>query len=293
MANTTRRAVAVLAGGGGKAAFQMAAERVLRESGAYTWTGLFGVSAGALNAALLCREAYDELRDIWLHVREQDVFRRFPWYRVALRIAQGKTGIYDNTPLRALIDKHIQGKPVRIPCQVGYVDLPSGGWHLAAPTTDAVWASATMPGFFEAVGPGGLVDGGLRNVTPLSAAVDALGDADEVVVITCNPRGCPPAPMPRNLLQVAERALDILESENSDGDLRETLRINDLVGQAEAQGAHLVRSDGRRLRHVPITVVEPAESLGSTLDFSQTSIRRRMAAGEAAARAVLARKAAA
>lgn len=288
-AASTRLAHLLLSGGGLKGAYEAAVERVLREEGGYRWQAVAGVSVGALSAALICREAYDELRGIWQSVKASDFYDRVSWPHVLWRIARGKRGAYDNSALRGLIERHTTGKPIRIPCSVGYTVLPSGDWVLAPPTTEAVWASATMPVVFEPL-PGGLVDGGVRAITPLAAAVDS---AVEIVAVLCNPRGQQPAPEPRNIIEVAQRSLDIALQDNGDGDLEETLRINELVKQATAQGARLTKADGSFYRHVPITVVAPSESLGDTLDDDPAVLRRRWERGEADARAVLARKAAA
>lgn len=50
---------------------------------------------------------------------------------------------------------------------------------------DAVWHSATMPVIWEPIGPRALVDGGLRNVTPLGDALDH--QPTELVVLNCSP----------------------------------------------------------------------------------------------------------
>ncbi len=289
-----RRATLVLSGGGAKGAFQVGAERVLREEGGFRWERVFGVSVGALNGALLGQERPQDLAEVWRTIREQDVQRKFSWPVVAFRVGiLGRRGLYDDRPLRATIERHVAGRPFRVPVHVGRVSLASGLYELVgserpeAEFLDAVWESATMPVVWEPVGPEGFVDGGLRNVTPLG---DALAfDPTEIAVILASPRAIEAVPPPRDLLQVALRGLtDIAVNEILVNDLREFLRVNRLVLQAAEQGATLRDESGRPYRHVRITVVEPEGPMGDTLDFSPGIIRDRMAAGEAAARRVLA-----
>jgi len=285
-----RLATLVLSGGGAKGAFQVGAERVLREELGFRWERIFGVSVGALNATLLAQEAYETLRNIWLNIREQDVHRKFPWVVVAFRLAfQGKTGIYDNSPLRKLIQQHAASHPFRVPAHVGRVSLVSGKYDLVQSSDpgflDAVWHSATMPVIWEAIGPEAHVDGGLRNVTPLGDALD-FGPT-EIVVIPCGSSEIEPTTAPVDILGAAKRSLvDIAINEIMRNDTEQLIRINSMVKQAEARGVVLRKEDGKPYRYCPITVLEPKVSLGETLDFSQESIRMRMRHGEEVARAV-------
>jgi NTE family protein len=286
-----RPATLVLSGGGAKGAFQLGAERVLREELGFRWERIFGVSVGALNAALLAQQAYSQLRELWLRIQEEDVYRKFPWPVVAFRVGlQKKLGIYDVSPLRELIRRHAGGRPFLIPAHVGRVSLVSGEYELVPSTApdflDAVWHSATMPVIWEAVGVRAFVDGGIRNVTPLG---DALAhEPAEIVVISCNAPGIEPARPPATILDVAKRSLtDITINEILRNDVEEFIRINDLVRQASEAGVTLKKPDGTPYRYCRITVIEPTVPMGDTLDFSQGEIRRRMAHGEEMARRAL------
>jgi NTE family protein len=283
-----RPATLVLSGGGAKGAFQIGAERVLREELGFRWERVFGISVGALNATLLAQQAYSQLRELWLRIRAEDIYRKYPWPIVAIRVAlQRKLGLYDDTPLRDLIRRHAAGRPFLTPAHVGRVSLLSGEYELVPNTApdflDAVWQSATMPVIWEAIGPRAYVDGGLRNVTPLGDAL-AYG-ASEIVVIACSSGLIEPAKPPSNLLDVAKRSLtDITINEILRNDVEEFIRINDLVRQGHEAGIALKKQDGTPYRYCRITVIEPAEPLGDTLDFSQESIRQRMKQGEEMAR---------
>lgn len=295
-------ATLVLSGGGAKGAFEVGAERVLREEHGYTWDRIFGVSVGALNATILAQKEYQRLSDIWFTIREKDIYKKFGWLRVAWRLAvEKKLGAYDNKPLRELIEKNAGAKPFLVPAHVGRVSLTTGEYEMVSSDApgvntreflDAVWASATMPIIWECIGPKGYVDGGLRNVTPLG---DALGySPNEIVVVVAGREQIDEVPLPKDIIAVAERSLiDITINEILKNDINEFRRINELVRQATNAGLQLKKpkknpaDPDQYYKYCPISVIYAPDSLGDTLDFSQASIRSRYASGEAAARATV------
>ncbi|MGH7521382.1 MAG: patatin-like phospholipase family protein [Gemmatimonadales bacterium] len=291
----TRRATLVLSGGGAKGAFQVGAEQVLREEGGFEWERIFGVSVGALNGALLAQREYARLLEVWRTVRREDLYRKpwwlwIPWRLVILR----KAGIYDNTPLRATIQKRIAGRPFLVPLHVGRVSLVSGAYESVRSDQstepemlDAIWQSATMAVIWEPIGPRALVDGSLRNVTPLGDALD-LG-ATELIVLNCTPDQPDFAPRPRDILDAARRSLmDITINEIMVDDVREFVRINKLVKQAKRNGFTLEREDGTPYLDCTIGVLRPRVPLGDNLDFSRTAIDERIESGRQMAREYLA-----
>src|ERR1041385_6918461 len=219
----SRRATLVLGGGGAKGAFQVGAEQVLREEAGFEWEGVFGVSVGALNGALIAQAEYARLLSVWQGITEKDVYKKFGWLKVAWRLAlEHKTGLYDGSPLRATIQRHIAGRPFLIPFHVGRVSLVSGLYEMVSTPDlgilDAIWESATMPVIWEPIGPQAYVDGGLRNVTPLADTLKF--DCTELVVIPCSPDRIDPAPRPTDILATIKRALaDITISEIFHNDL--------------------------------------------------------------------------
>lgn len=286
----TRMATLVLSGGGARGAFQVGAERVLREEHGYQWERIFGVSVGALNATMLGQGRSRELADVWRTIEEKDVYEKYTWLHVAFRVAiLKKLGLYDNAPLRKTLDRHAAGHRFRIPVHVGRVSLATGEYELVTNEQpereflDAVWQSATMPIVWEPISTAAYVDGGLRNITPLADALEF--NPTEVVVIVAGPNALERIAPPRSIVDVATRSLvDITLNEILINDIREFVRINHLVKQASDRGVELVSERGTPYRYVPITVVQPRDSLGDTLDFAPASIRRRFALGEAAAR---------
>ena len=288
-----RTATLVLSGGGAKGAFQVGAERVLREERGFEWDRVVGISVGALNATLIAQQRQDVLIEVWRSVRREDVYRSFTWLGVAWRLAVlRRLGIHDNRPLRDLIQRHAAGHPYRIPAHVGRVSLLTGDYDLVSSDApepaflDAVWQSATMPIIWEPIGEEAWVDGGLRNHTPLGDALDH--HPAEVVVIMATTEQLRPVRRPRTIVEVALRSLvDITIHEIMLDDVREFVRINRLVLQAETAGVTLEKEDGTPYRHVPITLIRPDTDLGDTLDFSREAIEVRLRAGEEAARGMV------
>jgi NTE family protein len=284
MAMMDRPATLVLSGGGAKGAFQVGAERVLREVHGFRWERVFGVSMGAVNAALLAQQAYRELSDLWVNIRELDLYRKLPWPVIALRLGLlRKLGLYDGTPLRDFIQQKIAGRPFVVPAHVGRLSLVSGKYELvpsdAKDFVEAVWQSTTMPILSEPIGPNAIVDGGLRNNTPLGDAME-FGPT-EIVVIACASPKLETAKPPTNILEVIKRGLvDITLNEILLNDVQTFVRINDIVRQAYDKGMTLRRPDGVPYRYCRITVIEPAKPLGDTLDFSPVMVRMRMRHGE-------------
>jgi NTE family protein len=287
----TRRATLVLSGGGTKGAFQVGAEQVLREQGGFEWERIFGVSVGALNGLLLAQGEHQRLLDVWHTIRQEDAYRKVWWPIIAWRLAVlRKAGIYDASALRKTIAKHAAGRPFKIPLYVGRVSLTSGGYEIVSSESpdilDAVWHSATMPIIWEPIGKGAWVDGGLRNVTPLG---DALAlDPSALVVINCSPDQPEPAEPPHDIIAAAKRAVnDIAINEIMVNDVREFVRINNLVRQARQKGLELLSETGTPYREHDIAVIRPRQPLGDVLDFSREVIAQRLEAGRAAAREFL------
>jgi NTE family protein len=87
---------------------------------------------------------------------------------------------------------------------------------------------------------------------------------------------------------VAKRSLTAITiNEILLNDVQEFIRINDLVRQGHEAGLQLKRMDGKPYKYCPITVIEPVNPMGDTLDFSRESIQRRLRHGEEVARATL------
>jgi NTE family protein len=144
----------------------------------------------------------------------------------------GRTrGIYDLGPTRALVMEHLDRGALTasgIELRMGVVGLESGGLRFVdqhgrfadngegpVDLVDAIIASSAMPLAFSPVvlGNGTYVDGGVREVCPVRAVVEA--GADHVWAIACSALGVPPdgSFASRGLLDIAFRANDIAVDE--------------------------------------------------------------------------------
>jgi NTE family protein len=273
----------VLGGGGAKGAFQVGVVEEYERAG-YRFDLYFGVSVGALNVAMLAKLGVIGLREAWFTIKEKDIHKRSNWVSALLRIAQGKKSVHDNTPLYHTAKRYLGEEPIQ--ATVGFVNLNTGEYASALATPKTVWASSTIPVLWEPV-DGNFVDGGVREITPLAEAIKQ--NPDEVVVVLCNRLDPEPAVTPRNIIEVATRALSLAMNEIARNDIEGFLRINELVKQAAANGGQLLKEDGTPYRYIPITVIQPDEPLGDTIDFDPKAILRRYHAGRKVAQRILSR----
>ena len=280
----------VLSGGGSKGAFQLGALEVLRDNG-FTYDCVAGVSVGALNGTMVASDRLERLGQIWRTIKREDVYRgEWPW--VLFNVLAGRKGLYDNTPLLELIRREVDPEAIDIPLEVGVVKLESGNYLPIRPQSsrfeELVFASTIIPVIWPPYELGGesFVDGGLRNITPLA---DVIGhNPRRIVIITTEPRDKPPATMRlSNIIDIAQRSLDILLDETFQNDIRTFLRINRLVKQAEEAGLTLRDANGRPYRFYEHLIIEPEEPLGSGLDFDRVRLNDWIVQGRAAAEAAL------
>ena len=284
----------VLSGGGAKGPFQFAAEKYAREVKGYRWDIISGVSVGALNGAMLAMGKYARLQEIWQHISDEQVYtgRLNAW--AVLRLVFGAKSIYGNDPLWRMIEQEIELEQITTDLRIGTVSLRTGEYVLFRPSYPdfrrALLASTAIPIVWAPVQVsdeyGDMVDGGVRNISPLGDVLD--DDPDEVVVINCSPRTPALQNKPlRNALEIGMIALEVAMDEILTSDLREFIRINHNVLEAAEQGVVLHNEAGKPFKYYECAIIEPDEPLGDTLDFTQGAIRRRMQAGWEKARQVL------
>lgn len=290
-----KKTALVLSGGGAKGAFQVGAEKYAREVKGYHWDIIAGVSVGALNGSMLAMAKYDRLFEIWNTISSDQVYTGgFNLWSV-IRLLFGARSFYSNQPLQQLLRQEFQPEAISADLRVGAVSLISGEYvefRGDDPNLQqAVLASTVMPIIWEPVKVSEqhaeMVDGGVRNLTPIGDVLDA--EPDEVVVINCSPQAPEVLPEPpRNILKIGLRTLDLLLNELFQSDLREFVRINHLVREAAARGVVLHHPvSGRPLKYYECKIIEPLAPLGDTLDFSQAAVQSSLQAGVERARQVL------
>ena len=196
----------VLSGGGSLGSVQVGMLLALAEREVVP-DFIVGTSVGAINAAYLAGhrgiDGVRSLAEIWSGLSRRDIFPTDP-LRLIRVAARREAGFANPAPLRRLLERHL-----------GYDRIEDAGCSLTVVATevatgrevhvargnvvDAVMASAALPGVFPPVQVGAhlLMDGGVVNNTPISAAV-AHG-ADVVYVLptgyACALAGAPKSPI--------------------------------------------------------------------------------------------------
>jgi NTE family protein len=141
------------------------------------------------------------------------------------------------------------------------------------------------------------VDGGVRDVTPLSTALEL--NPRGVIVVRASAKARPSDPKSYgNLIEIGLRAVDILQKEVSANDLANAALINDLIAAREAQLRALQAANVSpanmtavlrpldvklaEYRFAPIRVIEPERDYLDTLEFKPAKIFEAIEAGRRA-----------
>ncbi len=268
----------VLAGGGARGSYQVGMLEELVVNRGLDFQTIRGVSVGALNAAFLAQaptkpgshaelaSRIRDLKDLWTKeiTGNNSVYsRRFGGL---LAMAAGADSMYSLDPLKRLMHKHITLQTLRTSGRnfaVGTVSLVSGLYEEADPATDndfmqKLVASASIPVVFPFVDlkekKDVLVDGGARNITPLSSVFKAKPRVTEIYVLLTSRiirtgKELPASAAEENDysqwkdnllgtkvdgLDVLRRTLDIITDEVYLGDLREAIRWNTVAESIKA-----------------------------------------------------------
>jgi NTE family protein len=143
---------------------------------------LIGASVGAINAAWMggrpSHAGAQELAEIWLGLRRQDVFPISPWSGARGLIGRSNH-VIPNASLRTLLEKHIPYRRLeeaQMPVHIITTELKTGrAFDISSgPAVPALLASTAIPGVFPPVTIGSrtLVDGGIASHTPIAAAIE-------------------------------------------------------------------------------------------------------------------------
>ncbi|HEV8264038.1 MAG TPA: patatin-like phospholipase family protein [Gemmatimonadales bacterium] len=314
----------VLSGGGSRGAFEVGAADYLINDAGLDFQVIAGVSTGALNAVMLAqgrgpdglRAQLAALKDLWFGIKSADDIYTTRFLGKVLAFVL-KDSIYSSKPVRQKIQQHVVPERLRgsgRELRIGAVGLETGDYHAIDQRNPDVraWAlaSASIPLLFPPVQIGGesAVDGGIRNVTPLEDAFDALkalppaadGAADELYVALASPLDVAPvATRWTTGLKVAERAVEVLVNEVFREDLSYAIAINrsvraygDMRRRCAGQAAELQALDAMpfrppKYRAVRIRTILPERAYSETLEFDPRKIREAFAAGRAAAQTPL------
>ena len=326
----------VLGGGGARGSFQVGMLLELVGTKGLDFTILRGVSVGALSAAFLAqapvgsnaqesianlRAQVGKLHDLWTKeiTGNHSVYAERPGGFAGL--LAGADSLFSVKPLRALIAKHLSLDALRASGRdfaVGTVSLVSGMYEEWTPADDdfieKLIASTAIPVVFPfvRVNEDVLVDGGVRNITPLSSAFKAKPD-ELYVLLTSRVIPEPNGELPDSAVQphdprrwdenwlgtavggldVLKRTLDILTDEIYLDDIRGALDWNRVAAAVDALSAAAstatvptaVRKTATALRnalkevhkrYVPIHVLAPTIWFGadnSSTEFDPERIK--------------------
>jgi NTE family protein len=186
----------VLSGGGAKGAFQVGVLDALVTQRGVKPAIVVGTSTGAIQALGVAQQDIPGLLQVWLSLKDnRDIYkdRGGPTGAIIL----GEKALYDASPLRrrlrAFYDPpKLAASPVDM--RLGVVSLQSGEFRTidkSVPGIDNwVYASCAMPVFFDPLQTSDKqqwVDGGVRDVTPLGAALE-LNPSAVLVVLSSSQR---------------------------------------------------------------------------------------------------------
>ena len=289
----------VLGGGGALGAYQ--AEVARRISPSLDLCAITGVSVGALNGSILSQGSTDKLKDIWKETRKSDVWSGgHTFWRYVNLILGNKLGLYSSDPLQEKVEKYFNPNEVKVPFQAGSVNLETGEYvrYQISPDlnyTDKaidrarrfVCASAAIPGAVEPIKVDEdkemMVDGGIRNMAPISDSLDF--DPDRIVVIlntSIQDDFLSNNKAPSHIFEVGASALEVLFNETTINDVRTARKINDAAKEAGGQIGDY--------KYVDIDVIGPSGPIGSAQDFSRAAYKNRVKIGKRDAKNFLDRK---
>lgn len=273
----------VLAGGGAKGSYQAEiASRICEHKNVDVITG---VSAGALNGAVLAQGHPPQIRNIWRHLRREDVWSGGYNPTRYIRMAIGSAlGLFTADPLLERLKKEFDPNDVEIPFEAGAVSLENGryvpysidpneryGEKRVKKARRFVAASSAVPVAVEPIEVEGeaFTDGGIRNIAPVKDAIDY--DPDRIIVIfnskISEGAAVDSKTKPNHVFNVATKAFQIMLNETVRSDVMAARRVNESIikAQGEIEG----------LSHIPIDTIEPSEDLGSGQNFSKEAYERR------------------
>ena len=302
----------VLSGGGAKGAFQLGALEYIRENkpSFFDFSIIAGVSVGSLNAVMLAQDKFTQLQKLWKEISNNKVYTgalpqgvlEYLW--LVIRILFGARAILGIRPLMRQIESDVNLADVKVDYRCGFVSLVTGE-YVPCKHTDfgndnenfrkAILASSSMPLIWEPVNDvrvnagiyQQLVDGGVRNVSPLKDVI--VDNPDEIIIINCSTKTLQKEPEAgKNIFRIAERSLvDITIDEIFHGDIEEFVKTNEIVKQCAEKGVTIFRDNDRTepYKYFNAIIIEPETGLGNNLDFSASLIDERRKLGWKAAEA--------
>jgi NTE family protein len=294
----------VLSGGGSKGAFQVGVLDALINVHKVDFQIFAGVSTGAIQALAGAMDDVPGLVNYWTSITSSDDI-----------YIEGDQAIslFDATPLRQKLEAYCDEEKLRQTGKrllVGSVCFQDGNFELITESSmpvpgvklaDWIYASCVVPYIFpplEVTTPEGKLlqwfDGGVRNVTPLAAAMDEQPSAIIIIRASTAPHVVKSPRRYMGLTFVGLRAIDILSAEVSANDYQSAGMINDVLTAQKTitaalidaglgdQAAELLRpltDVTTRYKYVPIYLIEPDRDYSNTNEFDPEKIRAAIEGG--------------
>lgn len=325
---TTYQNALVLQGGGALGAYELGVIRRLFEVPNFSLDVVGGVSIGAINAAVLVGAKGDPVQTLtalWddfavsapaLLPDQAESYlallgnRSFYRPRLDYWALPRWTYTYDTTPLRQTLTRYMDVERLgqsptalavmAVNVQQGSIEVFDNRTPGKPLTLDPIVASGSLPPGFPMtqIGDQWYWDGGLFNNTPLAPVIEQLNPDPTVkkrlFVVKLFPNA---GQLPQNMMEVADRMLELLFASKLTNDLKTMTRINDYVTLVRAIDEVLNTIDDTQadcIRQLPgyrrlqqymiveqILTIEnhDPEIVCGPFDFSQKKLQQRMAAG--------------
>jgi NTE family protein len=289
----------VLGGGSLKGSWQAGAIQAVLDTG-FKPDMVYGISAGALNAAFIVNEAGREYQNdgiidwqlvnkklisFWIDniTEPNDIGVLKSRFQLGIdTILSRFDGLLDTNPLHERLRAQITPKLLRsspIKLKVGSVNINTGEMHCAGPLDDHFMdylrASSSIPVIMPVIQIGGdhrnaHLDGGLREVVPLKQAI--LDGATEIYAIATHPEiDQKTAINYRNFFTLIDRIKDISVSQFENNDIEWAERYNESI--LSVGGISLNRK-------VDLKVTRPTEKLEINLtSFTTEEIKEMIRRG--------------
>jgi len=262
--------------GGSRAAYQFGVSKGLKDFFGLVPNKIFGVSGGAINAALMSTLDYEFVENVWRNkVDESIIYNGNPFWRLLTL----RSSFYSLDPLEENLNCFLKDKEFKIPASCIAICLKNGDVKEFHNSNDnfirGVRASSSIPIVFD---PAEIdnklyVDGGVTNYSPMSFVIDSGSEIDNIVVVSSKPRDQKFEKL-ESSLQVWDmlfRIFPISREEMFNSDLKLFETINRLVGQANSQGFNLEKEGGEKYKHYEYLYIEP-EFMANPLNFDKDHV---------------------
>lgn len=274
----------VLSGGGVKGAYQVGVLYNWLYEQKIKYDILCGVSVGALNTSFLSQyklgqeeQSYRDLLGLWETIDDSKIYKHWCVFRELAGL--WKPSLYNSKPLMDMVHDTLDcvkiiesGRKLR----VGAVSLKTGKYYLFSEKhpkiAEGVIASSAFPVFLTPIEIYDELwtDGGVKTVTPISAAIDAGATEIDIVMTSPDSSVIDNKEKP-NALHVAMRVIDLMSDEIIANDVKMALMIN----KALDSGANL---PGKK--QISFRIVRPKKLLiKNSLNFDPKEIERMMDIG--------------